>query len=113
MAHDEGPYQTIPFSLRVNGIMNDICVSNPDLNNDYPLERITVPTLIVHAVDDPMPPFAGAKRMADHIPHARFIPIHQGDICCLAIRNRCAPKSGTLSEHTRLNEPINSVVMVN
>ena len=68
----------LPISLRVNGIMTDICVSNPDLNNDYQLEQIAVPTLIVHAVDDPMPPFGGAKRMAARIPHACFVAIERG-----------------------------------
>jgi pimeloyl-ACP methyl ester carboxylesterase len=58
--------------------MNDVCVSNPDLNRDYPLEAIRVPTLVIHAVDDPMPPFAGAEEMARRIPGARFVCIEAG-----------------------------------
>jgi 2-hydroxy-6-oxonona-2,4-dienedioate hydrolase len=68
----------LPISQRAKGIVNDICISNPDLNCGYALERIQVPTLVVHAVDDPMPPFAGAQRMAEQIPAARFLAIESG-----------------------------------
>lgn len=70
-------HSLLPVSVRVQGIMNDICVSNPGVSN-IKLEAISAPTLIIHAVDDPMPPFAGAKGMAARIPTARFVPIENG-----------------------------------
>jgi pimeloyl-ACP methyl ester carboxylesterase len=71
-------YSLLPVAPRIKGIMNDICVTNPDLNSGYPLERISVPTLVIHAVDDPMPAFATAKRMAERIPNARFVGVERG-----------------------------------
>ncbi len=76
--HTEAMYNLMPVSLRVRGIMNDVCVSNPDLNAGYPLETISVPALMLHAVDDPMPPVAVARRMAARIPGARFIAFQDG-----------------------------------
>ena len=68
----------LPVGPRIKGIMNDICVTNPDLNTGYPLEWITVPTLMIHAEDDPMPPYAIAKQMAERIPNARFVGVERG-----------------------------------
>jgi len=74
----EAMVSLLPVSRRVRGIMNDVCVSNPDLNQGYPLETISVPVLMLHAVDDPMPPFAGAQQMAAQIPGARFVAFQGG-----------------------------------
>ncbi len=35
--------------------------------NNYPLEALTVPTLIVHAKDDPLVSYAAAQRAASRI----------------------------------------------
>jgi pimeloyl-ACP methyl ester carboxylesterase len=102
----------LPISLRVNGILNDICITNPDLNNGYPLERIAVPVLVVHAVDDPMPPFAGAKRMADHIPRARFITIHRGGHLLLGHHDQVRAEIADFIRAHPMNEPEHSAVMV-
>jgi pimeloyl-ACP methyl ester carboxylesterase len=67
-----------PFQSRIDGIMNDAFVSVPDLNRQYPLEHIAAPTLIIHALDDPMPPFAIAKREAERIPNVQFVTIEEG-----------------------------------
>lgn len=68
----------LPVSLRIKGIMNDLCVSNPGMNEINMVERVLVPTLIIHAVDDPMPPFAGAKQIASRLPNARFMEVRRG-----------------------------------
>ena len=67
-----------PFQARIDGILNDAFVTVPDLRRGYPLEQIGVPTLVVHATDDPMPPFAVAEREAARIPGARFVRIEGG-----------------------------------
>ena len=68
----------LPIGARAAGIMNAVRGSNPDLNRGYPLGAIRVPTLVIHAVDDPMPAFATAERMARQIPGARFVRIEEG-----------------------------------
>jgi pimeloyl-ACP methyl ester carboxylesterase len=68
----------LPISLRVKGIMNDICVSNPGMNEIDAFEGVSVPVLIIHAVDDPMPPFAGAKQIAGRLSNSRFIDVNFG-----------------------------------
>jgi pimeloyl-ACP methyl ester carboxylesterase len=75
---DDSMFAFLPVSLRTNGIINDIWVTNPDLNKDYPYKELTVPTLIIHAVDDPMPPFTIAKRIAEQIPDSKFLAIERG-----------------------------------
>jgi pimeloyl-ACP methyl ester carboxylesterase len=48
-----------PIAPRVRGIVFDAYVSNPDVNS-YLLERLTVPTLVIHAKDDQLCSFAAA-----------------------------------------------------
>lgn len=71
-------WKLLQVSLRTKGIVNDICITNPDLNKNYPVENIRVPALIFHAVDDPMPPFETAKEITARIPGAQFIQINSG-----------------------------------
>ena len=71
-------WSLFPTSVRINGIMNDIQVSNPNLNRNYPLEKIKSPALMIHAMDDPMPAFDLAKQMAARIPNAEFMPVSSG-----------------------------------
>jgi pimeloyl-ACP methyl ester carboxylesterase len=66
-----------PVSLRTRGIVFDTYESNPDIAN-YPLEEITVPTLVIHASDDPLASYQDARTMADRIPHARFVTVPRG-----------------------------------
>jgi len=75
---DNSMFSFLPMSDRINGILNDIWISNPDLNKIYPYQEVTVPTLIIHAVDDPMPPFTIAKGIAGQIPNSKFLPIKSG-----------------------------------
>ena len=68
----------LPTSARIKGIMNDVCFSNPGMNEISLFEQITVPKLIIHAVDDPMPPFTKAKDIAKRLPNASFLEIRDG-----------------------------------
>jgi pimeloyl-ACP methyl ester carboxylesterase len=45
------------------------------LNNDYANEKLSAPVLIIHAVDDPMPPYHISRKIAERIPGAQFITI--------------------------------------
>lgn len=71
-------FSFLPLHLRATGIVNDIWVTNPDTNKNYRWEKLTVPTLIVHSVDDPMPSFETAKKIAAQIPNSKFLTIENG-----------------------------------
>jgi pimeloyl-ACP methyl ester carboxylesterase/DNA-binding CsgD family transcriptional regulator len=46
--------------------------------------RVTVPTLVMHAKDDGVVPFAEGRRLATLIPHARFVPLEGSNHILLA-----------------------------
>ena len=66
-----------PMTPRAAGGVFDAFVSNPDVN-DYPLEAITVPTLLVHAQDDPLTSYNAAQGAAGRIPGARLVTLRSG-----------------------------------
>lgn len=51
--------------------MFDAYVANPEVN-DYPLEELRVPTMIVHAAADPLASYEAARSAGERIPDARF-----------------------------------------
>jgi len=66
----------LPISARRAGILSGARLAeSPEV---YPLERITAPTLIVNAADDPMGTLAGGRFTAEHIPGARFVALEHG-----------------------------------
>lgn len=66
-----------PISAKRRGAVFDALVSEPG-SNRYPLEDITVPTLLVHAVDDPLAAYARAVSAAARIPGARLVTLDHG-----------------------------------
>ncbi len=66
-----------PVTPRARGIDFDAFVSNADVNN-YKLEAIRVPALIVHAKDDPLASYEAAERAAGRIPDARLVGLESG-----------------------------------
>jgi len=65
----------VPVEPRKLGIYNDECVTNTvmtDHYDQYDLENLSAPTLIIHAEDDPMASFGDAQQMAERIPDATF-----------------------------------------
>ena len=67
----------LPASARADGMVFDTYISNPAIN-DYPLEKIGTPTLVISAVDDPMALHENARMLADQIPNARLLAIPDG-----------------------------------
>lgn len=59
------------------GIVFDAAVSEP-ASNDFPLEHIRVPTLLVHAADDRLAPYECAAPAASRIPGAQLVTIEAG-----------------------------------
>ncbi len=66
----------LPVTDRLFGLANEGAAIDPAAS--YPLDRITVPTLIVHARDDGINPFPIAKFLARSLPRARFLPMDTG-----------------------------------
>jgi pimeloyl-ACP methyl ester carboxylesterase len=65
------------FPVMPEGYDFDVSVSNADVN-DYNLEAIGVPTLIVHTKDDQLASHEASKRAAARIPGARFVSLESG-----------------------------------
>jgi pimeloyl-ACP methyl ester carboxylesterase len=62
---------------RIKGTLNDVRVTR---TNDYELERITAPTLVVHGIKDPFLPFGDhGQALARRIPNAELLPVEGGE----------------------------------
>jgi pimeloyl-ACP methyl ester carboxylesterase len=65
------------FPVMREGYDFDVSVSNVDVN-DYNLEAVSVPTLIVHTKDDQLASHEASQRAAARIPGARFVSLESG-----------------------------------
>lgn len=62
---------------RLAGTVNDVAVTRA---NEYPLERINVPTLVLHGTRDPLVPFdRHGKVLASRIPGAELLALEGGE----------------------------------
>ncbi len=71
----------LPIKLRTTAFVFDMFTSNTDMDQhpqDFPMESISVPTLVVHAVDDPLASYENAKVLAERIPNAKLLSIPSG-----------------------------------
>lgn len=60
---------------------------------DYPLARIAAPTLVVHAVNDPVVALEFGRYSAEHIPGARLLVVPDGGhFCCLTHKEIVIPE---------------------
>lgn len=66
-----------PIADKKAGAAFDALVSEP-ASNDFPLENLTVPTLLVHAVDDPLAGYRYAEQAAARIPRGHLATIDRG-----------------------------------
>jgi pimeloyl-ACP methyl ester carboxylesterase len=65
------------MGLRLPGTLNDVAVTRA---RTYPLERIAVPTLVVHGTEDRAVPFARhGKALAERIPGAELVALEGGE----------------------------------
>ncbi|MGB2957236.1 MAG: alpha/beta hydrolase [Anaerolineales bacterium] len=81
---------TFPASPRREGMINDM--GQAAIFPPYPLERITAPTLVIHAIDDPIVPFELGEFTARSIPGAQFLKLSQGGhFCCVTHREQAVP----------------------
>lgn len=71
----------VPVEPRKSGILNDERVTNTAMvehHDEYILETLDVPTLVIHAEDDPLASFEDIERLVDRIPGAEFLPYGTG-----------------------------------
>jgi pimeloyl-ACP methyl ester carboxylesterase len=66
-----------PITPKRFGVTFDALVSEP-ASDSFPLEEIRVPTLLVHAADDPLAPYAYVPGAAARIPDARLVTLREG-----------------------------------
>lgn len=66
-----------PLAPRREGAIFDAFISNPEVGT-YPLEDLRVPTLILHARDDPLASYEAAASAAQRIPGAQLISLDSG-----------------------------------
>ena len=66
-----------PITAKARGAVFDSLVSEP-ASNTFPLEQITVPTLLVHAPDDPLAGYQWVEQAAARIPHSNLATIPRG-----------------------------------
>jgi pimeloyl-ACP methyl ester carboxylesterase len=91
----------LPISARAAGVINDIVITNPDLNDTRYVSLIKVPTMVFHAKDDPWGAFNGAEEIVSRIPNARFRPISEGGHLLLGHRADVASEmSQFMKEHS-------------
>jgi len=84
-------YQTtFPSTLRREGMINDM--QQLTILRSYPIKQITVPTLVVHAVNDPIIPFESGEFSAHTIPNAQFLRLEDGGhFTCVTHREETMP----------------------
>lgn len=71
----------LPIKPRTAGFVFDMFTSNLDMDrhpDQYPLEAINVPVLVIHAVDDSLASYANAEALAKRIPNAELLSIPSG-----------------------------------
>jgi pimeloyl-ACP methyl ester carboxylesterase len=69
-----------PMSMRSEGILND--ARQIQHLDDFPLEKIKAPTLVIHGDADRLVPFSHGQRSAERIPNAEFLHIPGGSHLC-------------------------------
>ncbi len=76
-----------PIHPRKRGVLFDLYVSNPDVQA-YPLEEISVPTLIINAEDDGLSAFGNAARACGQIRRSKLVAIDRGGHLLLGSEGR-------------------------
>jgi len=84
-------YQTtFPSTLRREGMINDM--QQLAILPPYPIEHITVPTLVVHAANDPIIPFESGEFSASTIPNTQLLRLDDGGhFACVTHREETMP----------------------
>lgn len=74
-------YSMLPVSDRKDGVVLDASVTNPDMArnfDDYPIENLQVPTLILHAKDDRLASYRDVENAISRFPNCTFLSFENG-----------------------------------
>jgi pimeloyl-ACP methyl ester carboxylesterase len=74
-------YSMLPVGDRKDGIVLDASVTNPDMArnyDDYPVENLQVPILVLHAKDDKLASFTDTEKAVKRFPNCTFISFETG-----------------------------------
>lgn len=74
-------YSMLPVSDRKNGVVLDASVTNLDMArnyDDYRIEELQVPTLVIHAKDDKLASYTDTEKAVKRFPNCTFIPFESG-----------------------------------
>jgi pimeloyl-ACP methyl ester carboxylesterase len=71
-------FSALPVTRRSKGIEFDLLVSNPSINGNIQFDRITSPTLILNAVDDPATLIEGARNLETVIHGSQLLTFDTG-----------------------------------
>ena len=95
----------LPIEPRAQGLLFDMYVTNTDpheRSEAYRLEEITVPTLVVNAMDDPAANYEDAKAMSTRILGARLVTVPEGGHLMLGQGDRVPDEiAGFLHAHNK------------
>lgn len=92
-----------PVHPRKQGVLFDLYVSNPDVQA-YPLEEISVPTLIINAKDDGLSAFGNAARASGRIARSKLVAIDRGGHLLLGSETRIQGEIGAFARLDGLTE---------
>lgn len=74
---DDVFFSVLPITKRTKGALFDTFVSNPSIK-DIPFDKISVPTMILNAIDDPATKIYGARLLAEKIPNSKLVEFETG-----------------------------------
>lgn len=74
-------YSMLPVGDRKNGVILDASVTNLDMAgnfDDYPIEDLQVPALVLHAKDDKLASYTDTERAVKRFPDCTFVSFESG-----------------------------------
>lgn len=74
-------YSMLPINERKEGVNIDASIVNPDMARNfeqYPIEQLTVPTLILHAKDDKLASYMDMEKAVSRFPNCTFVSLEDG-----------------------------------
>lgn len=81
---------TFPSTSRRDGMINDLNLM--ENFTPYPIEQINTPTLVIHAMNDPIIPITSGEFTASTIPNAQFLKLEEGGhFVCVTHLERTIP----------------------
>lgn len=71
-------FSALPITKRTRGILFDLFVSNPSINDELSLDRISSSVLIINSIDDPATLVDGARTLAGRIKTSKLLTFDTG-----------------------------------